>query len=273
MARCLSIVIGATLIALAASACATRPGVAPPDDATRAAFGVIAAVPVPLPQRADKLPAPVRGAGQGAATGAGGGAATTILAFGYGGGPIGLVVGVILAPVGAVVGGIYGAAAAPDADKVDRAAAAIDAAWRELRPAEAVRDAFVGAAREHAGRAVVPREESGQPTDYRHLAAEGIDTVIELAPTLLAFQSEGRFKPDVSLHLAVRMRAIRTGDGGVVSEANWAAVSRRVPYFTLAEAAPRELPAILDEAADEVAAQAVQFLFLQGNATPGNARQ
>jgi hypothetical protein len=273
MARCLSIVIGATLIALAASACATRPGVAPPDDATRAAFGVIAAVPVPLPQRADKLPAPVRGAGQGAATGAGGGAAATILAFGYGGGPIGLVVGVILAPVGAVVGGIYGAAAAEDAEKVERAAAAIDAAWRELRPAEAVRDAFVDAARQRAGRAVIPRQESAQPADYRHLAAEGIDTAIELAPTGFAFAAEGRFNPDVSLRLTVRVRAIRTSDGGIVSEAAWSVASRRMAYFSLAEAAPRELPAMLDDAANQVAAQAVQFLFLQGNATPGNARQ
>jgi hypothetical protein len=80
---------------------------------------------------------------------------------------------ILLLPVFMLIGAVYGAFAAPSAEDVDQALAALKTAVLDLRPADTLRQQVARAARE-SGADVAPLADRG--------AAAGVDTILEIGP-------------------------------------------------------------------------------------------
>jgi hypothetical protein len=129
---------------------------------------------------------------------------------------LGVLIGV--ATVGAVTGAVVGAVTAESPAKVHDAEATLTHALTELKVQEALRDRLLTIARDSARVALVPGGEIG-PTesdmavDYRPLAAQGLDTILEVSVTRLGLTGDRRANPLLALSMTIRIRLIRTEDG------------------------------------------------------------
>ena len=172
---------------------------------------------------------PTAGKGSAAARGALRGAGAALYPFSVLGGTCsgrdcGFVVVVILgvllgaATVGAVTGAVVGAVTAESAAKVHDAEAALTHALAELKIQETLRDRLVTLARDDTRLALVPGGDVG-PTDsdlavdYRPLAAQGMDTLLEVSVIRLGLTGDRRDNPLLALSMTTRIRLIRSGDG------------------------------------------------------------
>jgi hypothetical protein len=170
----------------------------------------------------------LRGAAKGAAVGVLGaivGAGWMALAFGSCSGSgcelaavIGLGVLVGAAALEAVTGAVVGAVTAESAAKVRAAEAGLQHALAELKVQETQRDRLLTVARDETRLDLVPGGDLG-PTDpdvdvdYQPLAAQGIDTILEVSVTRLGLTGDQGLNPPLALSMTTRIRLIRSGDG------------------------------------------------------------
>jgi hypothetical protein len=127
------------------------------------------------------------------------------------------------AALGFLLGGplyaLIGAGSAEWADRAQKAEAAVQHAFAELKIQQTLRDRLVALARDEArldlgrGGDVGPAGPE-EATDYRRLAAEGIDTVLEVSVTRLGLVTrEEAPNPQLALTMTTRVRLVRSGDG------------------------------------------------------------
>ena len=171
----------------------------------------------------------LRGAAKGVAVGvlgvAIGGAGWMALAFGGCSGSgcelaavIGLGVLIGAAALEAVTGAVVGAVTAESAAKVRAAEAGLQHAFAELKIQETQRDRLLAVARDETRLDLVPGGDLG-PTapdvdaDYHPLAAQGIDTILEVSVTRLGLTGDPGLNPPLALSMTTRIRLIRSGDG------------------------------------------------------------
>jgi hypothetical protein len=127
------------------------------------------------------------------------------------------------AALGFLLGGplyaLIGAGSAEWADRAQKAEAALQHAFAELKIQQALRDRLVALARDEARLDVGPGGDVGparpeEATDYRRLAAEGVDTVLEVSVTRLGLVTrEEAPNPRLALTMTTRVRLVRSGDG------------------------------------------------------------
>ena len=159
-----------------------------------------------------------------------------------------------------------GAIAAPSAAAVEDAAAALERAQTELWTAERSRDRVLMAAQSQTPYAFVrlPRPAPPAPdqppseSQYQSLAADGVETVLELGGPLywlrLAKDGSGtRINPDLQMTLRLRSRLLRTADNAVLHD--YEAEYRSGKLRTLFEWAANDAQAFRTEA--EAGLQAV----------------
>jgi hypothetical protein len=130
------------------------------------------------------------------------------------------------AALGFLVGGpleaMVGAATFEWADRARKAEAALQHAFAELKIQQPLRDRLVALARDEGRFDLGPGGDIGptgpeEDVDYRPLAAEGIDTILEVSVTRLGLErrhpNEGGPNPPLALTMSTRIRLIRSGDG------------------------------------------------------------
>ena len=211
----------------------------PPSSLTAAAqaqLGTVGVVAVPVPPQVDYRTPGSGGAGGaviGAAKGLGlgiGGAALCFLTYGYALPACGVAVAT---PYFAARYAVDQATAGVAADTIAASETAIAAVLGARTHETVVRDEVVRLAAVHTTQTLVPLPAEGtpsafEPTPYKHLAAHGIDAVIEITFQRLALQphSSGRFggdniwsisaaelNPYLTLAVTARTRVFKTTDG------------------------------------------------------------
>ena len=211
----------------------------PPSSLTAAAqaqLGTVGVVAVPVPPQVDYRTPGSGGAGGaviGAAKGLGlgiGGAALCFLTYGYALPACGVAVAT---PYFAARYAVDQATAGVAADTIAASETAIAALLGARTHESVVRDEVVRLAAVHTTQTLVPLPAEGapsafEPTPYKHLAAYGIDTVIEITFQRLALQSHssGRvggdniwrisaaeLNPYLTLAVTARTRVLKTRDG------------------------------------------------------------
>jgi hypothetical protein len=126
--------------------------------------------------------------------------------------------------VASAVGGVVGAAKAPGAGEVRAAEATFTTALHAKTIQEALRGQTVAAALGKGANLGSVSPESAQAAsqlrDYRSLAAEGIDTVVEVALTKAGTRGSGIDSP-LLLYMEAHVRLIRTGENAEVFFADY----------------------------------------------------
>jgi len=135
----------------------------------------------------------------------------TALGSGYG-----LVLGILLAPVGGAVGTVVGAIKADPAAVIERHEAAARQVLASRALQEALRDRVTTTARAETRRDLVVLPERGPASAeaearYAGLASEGIGTVLELRVDDVHLDGWG-INPKLWLRLSTRTRLVRTTD-------------------------------------------------------------
>ena len=165
-----------------------------------------------------------RSKGEGAAKGAWDTFSSCAGAFGQGGCSgdfcgAALIVWLGVCGVSGVVGGVVGAAEAPSAEAVQSAQANMSAALKVTTIQESLRDQIASAAIANGTSmvSVSPQQarDAVQTRDYRCLASEGVDTVLEATLTKAGTQGNGINKP-VQVYMEAYIRLIRTADNNEV---------------------------------------------------------
>lgn len=215
----------------------------------RKQFGVVA-LEVRATYGAPEVAMPIKGAVQGA----GAGALATIVVGGDGGGPPGLVLGILLSPFGAIGGAI----AAHSSEEVTQAHTNLVTALKETDLAVLLRKDVRAKEHETARRVVVNAASMVDADTGNKLAA---DSRLELDLFDLQLLNEGAFSPDVTALLMVR-GSVRLGDGGCLLQRTWFYRSQARNYFELAANQAALLRRELEVAADKVAAKIVSDLFV-----------
>jgi hypothetical protein len=206
---------GLVLCAWVLSGCATTSP--PPSPELRSQLGRVAIVAGPTAP-AGEFHTFAKGLAEGTAKGAAGGALQGLAhAFSAGAGGGGAYAGaaatiaaVIFAGVGAAVGAVVGHQAAIPAETTRWIEARIDAVLRGLNLSQAVAEAIRregGTRPEVAGRLAAPPA-GDEP--FSALAAQGIDTVLEVTIPAIGFQGGEGENPLIALYVRGRTRLIRT---------------------------------------------------------------
>jgi hypothetical protein len=142
--------------------------------------------------------------GKGAAEGALVGAVAPAAVGPVGGGPYGLIAGIMIAPLSTVVGTIYGALAGKNPEQVERAALVLEGAGQTVDVQYRLRDLVIAQLnREHLGGVMPIRQaDTSKPT---------ASTVVEVWITDITLGGEG-INPALTLQLSGGMRLLRMGD-------------------------------------------------------------
>jgi len=224
----------ALFVALWLGGCASV-DVKPPDTAYQASVGTLAIVaPDQLP--ALKFEGFAKGKGKGAATGAGGTFGACMSGMG-GGGCSGDFCGVALllmlgiCGVAGIVGGVAGAAEAPSLSTVESTEAVL-AQTVELRSIQtALRDEVetVALMRGAVIRSIDPDSAHAlvMSRDYRPLAQQGVDTVLETTLTQAGTRGRGVNEP-LEAYLQVRARLLRASDNMEIRAEDYVYTGRRL---------------------------------------------
>ena len=233
--------------------CAHRPP-SPLAEATQAQLGTIGIVAAPVTPELDYR-TPGRGGKGGAAIGAakglGLGAAGAVACVGTIGGCVDCVAGcalVLATPYLATRFAMDQAAKGVPADTIAAAETAIKAVLAEQKPQAMARDTLYGVAAARTGQLLVllPAPGPATPSEaprYRHLAAQGIDTVLEIAVRRIALRPQratgGRsllgssatgFNPHLTLVVTTQRRVVRTADGTVLYNYAGEHTGRTAPF-------------------------------------------
>jgi hypothetical protein len=211
---------------------------------------------------------PVRGAAQGAGTGAMTALVGTFQAALSGGGhPMGSAGLIMLSPGFVAIGALLGAALAPSAEAVEEAETLLDLAVADPDLPAAVRDHIVQAVQGQNPQATVVLPDPAPAAEDEYLveairSREGIDTILEIqGPTIGLWKEGGPINPSLRLSVGVSTRLIRAADRDVLytfspeyrgetrTFTDWAADN--------AQAFREEIP----RASEAIAAQIVTQLF------------
>ena len=191
----------------------------------------VVAVTAFAPSEAVTLDAPVRGVGEGVATGVGQGALLSVMGGASTSDPIGLALGVILAPAFGVAGGVYGGLHAHPGEEVDAAVAVLTRTLAEVQAHEALSHSVVDAGKRRSVPELVAIAEapdsSGNELDFR--------LVLELHPKQHQLVVIGRIDPDARLVLGAKAYVWRTTDEAELYWREWEYASESLKYFKWAE--------------------------------------
>ncbi|HSD35716.1 MAG TPA: hypothetical protein VLE26_09890 [Alphaproteobacteria bacterium] len=254
------------MVSAALAACgAFTTTVPPPSDGLRQAMRGME-VTVTHASLADSLERPVAGAGEGAALGAMRGAGGSIYVGAHAceaAEPficlIGLTLGVMAAPFVGAVGAVAGSVAAHDKDEVLAAHDRLLSAAATLDPVQGLQDAVAAAS---------PRYGPAGP------GSSAKDIRLQLAIEDFGLSSAGTYEPDVWVVMTVSGRVVRGADNEELYWRVWSYQGPRVPYFSLAAAAPDSLNRVA-EAAYRSTAERLLYDLLAGSVNetlPGNGR-
>lgn len=237
----------------------------PPDADVRAQLGAVKVIPVSARTSRD-VDDPVKGAGRGALVGAGKGAAGGFAAGAslcQTGDPlfcgVGLVLGAALAVPGAVVGSGVGASLAHPAEEVEAATENLIIALADARPHEEV--AWRISMVQLPNRLQVGEAEDSEWADYRDLADEGWDTVLEVEVVWFELFVQGDINPKISPKLILQGRLIRTRDNTELYRRKWLLWGEERNYFEAAADNARLFRQDLQQAYGALADRIVDDLF------------
>ena len=211
---CLVIMVGVT-------GCATRaPHVSPlPPPLTeveRANIGRLIVVPSDtIPEHVMAIPAKGAdaGAGRGSAIGAGG----SVEAGGYSHQPLGLALGIVLAPVFAIVGAGVGAAQALPEEQVEQAEATLNTAFMSFNVQNKMRNAITRRleAETLVNTTTLPRlgSATGEANRYYRAATDqGVESVLEVAVKEWGLYGPWSINPPLTFVMTLDARLIRASD-------------------------------------------------------------
>ena len=168
------------------------------------------------------------------------------------------------------LGTLYAAFAAESKERIAQVATALSKAGEGGRLEERLRDRIVDAAQQNARGQLVPLREptlfqrplsNGRAVDldYRAFAVQGIDTIIEVKATSAAFVGPKNINPALALKVRVRVRLVRTKDGGeaYLDYLSYAGSPRRFVEWGSDDARPYrdELQRCVDNLAHEIVTQ------------------
>ncbi|TKB73396.1 MAG: hypothetical protein E8D45_09440 [Nitrospira sp.] len=211
--------------------------------------------------------APDTGMGANAKRGAGLGAAQSAYALQQPLGIIGILALPVLAPSFAMVGAVYGAAASEPAALWRDAESAFRTEIKEVAVADVVPNHLVSYAKEHGFEIHVISRETIQnhitDSQYRALAEEGINTVLELSELRVSLDpATFVVNPPRRLFTSARIRLIRTADSVILDDRtvlDELAGTRLLNAWTVGHAqAFREE---VGQAAERLAKQIIEELF------------
>jgi len=170
----------------------------------------------------------VAGAGEGAGTGMLAGAGAALYGGASTGDPLGLLLGVALAPVFAVGGGVYGAAAAHPSDETGRAIAAIEAVYADSDLLGSI-DREVAHAFEKAHFAIAPDCDVAGP-DVAACRADSARSRLRLEESY-AFGTKGAYSPDLIFVISVEAVASGPDPNAEAETFRWVYVSPEMDFF------------------------------------------
>lgn len=262
--------IAACVIVVAAlSGCAATQEFPPPSEDLRQQLGRLALVSLDA-EHNPSLDTPAKGSGAGALKGAEQGAVNSI-GFGLAGcsgAPdpyvcgAGLALGLAMAPIAALVGAGIGAGRAHSAEEVEAADAALGAALARIDYRGELQDAVEAALGARAYSLPDPPAGDEESADYRPLAQESIDTVLELHASSFYVTDDGDIDPDVTLLMGARARLVGMADNGEVYKRVWVYRSAEHNYFDLAAEEARLLRTEISEGFAKLGERVVFDLFV-----------
>ncbi len=250
------------LFALAVGGCAGVPPPPLPSEELRREIGTLGVVALPSKGTTDPE-TPTRGAGEGAAAGAKIGAlgsisiCRTVIFDTSGLSALLCAAGIAVAPLAAAVGAGVGAVRARTPAEVEAAQASLVAVLESARPDIELRDRVA----RYARHLVVVKA----LTDTAGSAAEGragVDTVLELHPTLLGVITEGEISPSLKVTLGVRGILISGADGRGLYVRSWVYRGEGSGYFDLGAEGGVRLKTELEQAYEHLAEKIVHDLFV-----------
>lgn len=207
------------------------------------------------------------GKGAGAATGARIGAVETLVAGLESQDPLGLLIGIALAPVGAVVGCIYGTVEGVTSKQRRRAEKAINKAISDLKIQATMGNYVLQAARlQTVGRVVLldgqgPKTPEGK-VDYSFLSNKGVDTVLEITVPDFGLMAEKGINPPLAFFMDLTATLIRTKDGSVLYTRKLKYRSARLKFTKWAATGAKPLKDAFDRCYRSLAEKIVEEVFL-----------
>jgi len=188
----------------------------------RAQLGTIAVAPARfIPEQELRTPAKGRlsGAGRGAAAGFTETERLGLLVPSSGGVEGALIAAGVVAIIATatVIGGVYGAVAAPSKATVEEAEAVLKKARAAVEVQQALGEHIVAYGRAHTHFTFKLLLDQGpsavnEQVDYRPLAGDGVDTVLEVNVLKFGFQGDYSVNPPVHVSMTVQIRLIRAAD-------------------------------------------------------------
>jgi hypothetical protein len=207
----------------------------------------------------------VAGAGEGAGLGMAAGAGGSILGGASTGNPLGLALGIVLAPAFAVGGGIYGAAAAHPADETEAAVAAIERVYSD----QELLGALAGEVESRLpglGFRIPPP--CTWPPGHDSPAASAGDGCLPVPSNRLrltvayAFTTEGAYSPDLRFGIDVEGTATKADRAGEAEAFRWVYLSPELDFFAATENEAAVLRSAIADAHERLAGRIVDDLFL-----------
>jgi hypothetical protein len=169
------------------------------------------------------------------------------------------VLGAALAVPGAVVGSGVGASLAHPAEEVEAAMENLIIALADARPHEEV--AWRISMVQLPNRLQVGEAEDSEWADYRDLADEGWDTVLEVEVVWFELFVEGDINPKISPKLILQGRLIRTRDNTELYRRKWLLWGEERNYFEAAADNARLFRQDLQQAYGALADRIIDDLF------------
>jgi hypothetical protein len=163
--------------------------------------------------------------------------------------------------VAGVVGGAVGAVSASPGATVRGAEADLTSAVSTQTIQTALRDRIATVALANGTSLTVVTPPSGQTTDYRLLAPQGIDSVLEVAMTKAGTQGAGINAP-VQIYMAAHVRLVRTSDNSEVFAYDFWYQGNRLKLAEWSANQGRPLLQALEDGYTALAAQIYDSVFL-----------
>jgi hypothetical protein len=132
---------------------------------------------------------------------------------------------------GALGGAVYGAVVAESGSRISAVENSVRSTGAVLPLHENLRDELLRTARAHSSLHVVALDDHGptavgETIDYRPLAGEGIDTVLEVSIPRIRLVGTDGINPPIGLIMTARANVIRTSDGAELYAATFEYHSR-----------------------------------------------
>lgn len=249
-----------------------------PSEEARKQLGAIGLVGARFPPETNfRTPAKgsIAGAARGAAEGFAVGAGSTAVSGVYAGAaappPLGLIIlGALIAlggAIGMVVGGVEGALTAPPTATVQEAEAVLREALTALKVQEELQMHVLRAMQDDTSHPVVFLPTHGpavseEELGYQALAAEGLETILEVSVSKLGLAGGFGGNPSLGVFMTARARLVRTRDAITLHDATVEYRSRRRKFTEWAENDAQLFLAELKRSYRTLAEKIVEDIFL-----------